>query len=95
MLGLPKSTEMNKQLPKKAIYTKFNMNTAAREKFDADISRIAIVNEISPQTVPTLAATEEVASIYVVLVTLKRKTYEERTITQLTKLINQRMLLTL
>ena len=28
MLGLPKATELNKQLPKKAIYAKFKMNTA-------------------------------------------------------------------
>ena len=48
MLGLPKSTEMSKQLPKKAVYAKFQMNTAAKEKIDADISRITIVNEISP-----------------------------------------------
>lgn len=41
MLGLPKSTEMSKQLPKKAVYAKFQMNTAAKEKIDADISRIA------------------------------------------------------
>ena len=32
MLGLPKTTEMSKQLPKKAIYTKFHMNTVAKEK---------------------------------------------------------------
>ena len=32
MLGLPKATEMSKQLPKKAIYAKFQMNTAAKEK---------------------------------------------------------------
>ena len=34
MLGLPKATEMSKQLPKKAIYAKFQMNTAAKEKID-------------------------------------------------------------
>lgn len=51
MLGLPKTTEMSKQLPKKAIYTKFQMNTAAKEKIDADISRITIVNEIAPNKV--------------------------------------------
>lgn len=34
MLGLPKSTEMNKQLPKKAIYAKFQMNTAVKDKID-------------------------------------------------------------
>lgn len=30
MLGLPKTTELRRQLPKTAIYKKFNMNTAAR-----------------------------------------------------------------
>ena len=44
MLGLPKSTEVNKQLPKKAIYSKFQLNTVAKAKIDADISRITIVN---------------------------------------------------
>lgn len=44
MLGLPKSTEMSKQLPKKAVYAKFQMNTTAKEKIDADISRITIPN---------------------------------------------------
>ena len=95
MLGLPKATELNKQLPKKAIYTKFNMNTAAKDRFDADISRIVIVNEISPQTVKTVTATEEVPSFYVLLVSLKNKDYDERTIAQISRLINQKMLLVL
>ena len=51
MLGLPKTTEMSKQLPKKAIYERFGMNAAAKEKIDADISKITIVNEISEGTV--------------------------------------------
>ena len=95
MLGLPQATELNKPLPKKAIYAKFNMNTAAKDKFDADISRIAIVNEVSLQTVKTLTATEEVPSFYVLLVSLKKKDYDERTVAQLFRLINQKMLLVL
>ena len=95
MLGLPKSTELSRQLPKKAIYDKFSMNTAAKERFDANISRITIVNEISPQTVKAISATEEVPSIYVLLVSLKKKDYDERTIAQVFKLIDQNMLLVL
>ena len=94
MLGLPKSTELSKQLPKKAIYLKFNMNTAAKDKFDADISRITIVSEISPATT-TIAAGESVSAIYVLLVSLKHKDYNEATIAQLNKLINQSMVLVL
>lgn len=47
MLGLPKSTELNKQLPKNAIYAKFQMNNAEKGKVDADISKIMIVNKVS------------------------------------------------
>ena len=95
MLGLPKSTELSRQLPKKAIYAKFSMNTAAKDRFDADISRITIVNEVSPLTIKTLTATEEVSSFYVLLVSLKKKDYCEHTIAQVFKLIDQNLLLVL
>ena len=38
MLGLPVSTEISKQLPKKAIYAKFDLKPAQRDHFDADIN---------------------------------------------------------
>lgn len=94
MLGLPEATEMNKQLPKKAIYAKFQMNTAAKAKIDADISKISIVNEIAPAKV-NIPAGEEVKSFFVLLVSLKRKNYEERTIGMLSKLIPQNLLFVL
>ena len=94
MLGLPKTTEMSKQLPKKAIYTKFQMNTAAKEKIDADISRITIVNEIAPNKV-NIPSGEAVKSFFVLLVSLKRKEYDEKTIATLSKLIPQNILFVL
>ena len=94
MLGLPKATEMSKQLPKKTIYAKFQMNTAAKEKIDADISRITIVNEITPNKV-NIPAGDEVKSFFVLLVTLKRKEFEEKNIVTLSKLIPQNILFVL
>lgn len=94
MLGLPKSTETNKQLPKKAIYAKFQMNTAAKDKIDADISRITIVNEIAPAKI-NIPAGDEVGSFFVLLVTLKKKDFDEKTITTLSKLIPQNILFVL
>lgn len=94
MLGLPKTTEMSKQLPKKAIYTKFQMNTAAKAKIDADISRITIVNEIAPNKV-NIPAGEDVKSFFVLLVSLKKKEYDEKTIATLSKLIPQNILFAL
>ena len=94
MLGLPKTTEMSKQLPKKAIYTKFHMNTVAKEKIDADISRITIVNEIAPNKV-NISAGEDVKNFFVLLVSLKKKEYDEKTIATLSKLIPQNILFAL
>ena len=94
MLGLPKSTELNKLLPKKAIYAKFQMNTAQKERFDGEISRISIVGELSPATTG-LAAGTAVKSIFVLLVALKHPDFQANTIAQISKLIDQNMLLIL
>lgn len=94
MLGLPKATELNKQLPKNAIYAKFQMNTAERAKIDADISRITIVNEVSSAKI-NIADDEQVKSFFVLLVALKRKNFEDKTIITISKLIPQNMLLIL
>lgn len=94
MLGLPKSTELHKLLPKKAIYAKFQMNTAAKEKLDSDISRITIVNEITPDKLNVVAG-NEVKSFFVLHVILKKKEFNERNIITISKLIPQNMLLIL
>lgn len=94
MLGLPKATELNKQLPKKAIYAKFQMSPAAKAKFDADISRINIVSEISPNTTG-IAQGKSIASIFVLQVILKQREFQPAIIAQISKLIDQNMLLVL
>ena len=82
MLGLPQLTETSKQLPKKAIYTKFQMNTAT------------IVNEIAPNKV-NIPAGKDVKSFFVLLVSLKKKEYDEKTVATLSKLIPQNILFVL
>lgn len=94
MLGLPKSTEMRKRLPKKTVYAKFQMNNAAKEKIDADISRITIANEITPSKI-NISAGEKVSSFFVLSVTLKRKDFDEKNIITLSKLIPQKILFVL
>ena len=95
MFALPATTEIKKSLPKKAIYEKFGLKTAQRDAFDADISRIDIVNVISPSTVPGLKEGERVKEFYVLLVALKRQHYDEKNILLLTKLIKQNMIFAL
>lgn len=95
MYGLPTSTEVKQQLPKKAIYAKFNMPTSQREHFDADIARLDIVGMVSTKTVPALAEGEEVKEIYILAIQLKRKEYDAKNIVLLTKLIPQKMVFAL
>ena len=94
MLGLPKSTEIKKIIPKNVLFAKFNMNTAAKEKFDADIRRITLVGEISTNTV-AISKGESVSSFFVLLVSLKQEKYDEKNIVLLSKLIDQNMLIVL
>lgn len=94
MFGLPKSTEINRPLPKKAVYDKFKPDAADRKLFDEQINRLAIVAEISPQTV-SISATPDISAVYVILVTMKTAQCDKKNITLLAKLIDQRMLFAL
>ena len=95
MYGLPHTTEIRKQLPKKAIYAKFELKPVQRDGFDADMSRIDILAVVSPKTVPAVAAGESIKEFYVLAVQLKRKEYEEKNIAMLSKLIPQNILFAL
>ena len=70
MYGLPHTTGIRKQLPKKAIYAKFELKPAQKYGFDADVSRIDIVAVVSPTTVPGVAAGESIKEFYVLAVQL-------------------------
>ena len=95
MYQLPISTIINKPLYKKAVYEKFNLKTAERERFDADISKMMLVARISTATIPALAEGEKIKGIYVLLVTLKRKDYDTKNILLLQKLIPQKIIFAL
>ena len=95
MFGLPVTTAINQPLPKKAVFEKFNLKAAERERFDADISRLTLVARISPATVPALTEGNEIKGIYVMQVVLKRKEYDPKNILLLQKLISQNIVFAL
>ena len=91
MYNLPPQCSINKPLYKKAVFEKFNLKAAERERFDADISRMALVARVSSATVPALTKGKEIEGFYVLQVTLKRKDYDTKNILMLQKLIPQKM----
>lgn len=95
MLNLPEITELHKPLPKSQIYKKFQFNNAQQTKFDADISRIDIVNEVSLRTIPSIQQGKKIKSFYVLSVTLKTKDYDSKNIEKISKIIPQNLVFAL
>ncbi len=96
MFDLPKSTEIRKPVHKKLIYQKFadELNAEKRDRFDADISKIVITNEISERSV-NIKATERISSVFVVQIEMKTKEYNDRNIILVSGLFGQNLLLVL
>lgn len=95
MFQLPPATAINKPLYKKAVFEKFNFKAAERDRFDADISHMALVARVSTATVPALTKGKEVEGFYVLQVALKRKDYDSKNILMLQKLIPQKLIFAL
>ena len=95
MYNLPPQCAINKPLFKKAVFEKFNLKAAERDRFDADISRMALVARVSSATVPALTKGKEIEGFYVLQVALKRKDYDSKNILMLHKLIPQKLIFSL
>lgn len=96
MFDLPKTSEIRKPLHKKLIYEKYaaELSGNKKDKFDTDISRMIITNEISEASV-NIKATEEISAIFVLRVELKRKEYDDKNIIMISKLFGQKLLIVL
>ena len=95
MYGLPDNCIINKPLYKKAVFEKFNLKSAERDRFDADISKMAIVAYVSPSKIPALHEGQEVKEFYVLQIQIKHKDYDSKNILMLNKLIPQKMVFAL
>lgn len=95
MLGLPSATEVKKIIHKRALYSKFQLNTAEQKELDAAIRQLTIVNEISLRTIPALQKKEGDKAIFVLAVQLKQEGCAEKILYKLSRLIDQHLLLAL
>lgn len=95
MLGLPDSTEIKRQLPKTLLTKKLSVKPEYRRLIEENVSRLDLINQISPKTIPALAEGEKVKSIFLLQVTLKKKNYAPKAITLIAKLIPQNLILLL
>ena len=70
------------------------MSADRRKRFDGDIARITVMNEISPVSV-NLAAGDEVKAFFVVLVQLRQKEFDRQNIAFISKMFGQKLLIVL
>ena len=96
MLGLPVSTEIKKLIPKKKVFEHFGaeMSAERRKSLDADIARITLMNEISPDSV-NITAGEDVRAFFVLLIALRRRDYDRQNIALIARMFGQKLLIVL
>lgn len=93
MFNLPEATEIRKNIFKNKIYNKYKKELSGnkKEKFDSEISKIIITNEISEKTIK-IPKTEEISSIFIIKIDLKTRDYTESNIVLITRLFGQNIL---
>lgn len=94
MLGLPKSTEFNKRIPKQKFYDNLNISPLLKRSFINQIKIVYWANKIAPATV-NLAEGKNVTEIEVFLVRLNEKTLDENVLKQIDREIPYHILFVL
>ena len=96
MLGFPAATEIKKLITKKKVYEHFGaeMSAERRKRFDADIARMTLVNEVSPVSL-NLEPGETVQNFFILHVVLKSKDFDPQNISYLSRLFRQRLVMVL
>lgn len=96
MLGLPASTEIKKLITKKKVYEHFgaDMSVERRKRFDADIARMTLTNEVSPVSV-NIAAGDDVQNFFVLHIVLKSKNFDQQNVSYISRLFGQRLVMIL
>ena len=93
MLGLPVSTKIRKTIAKTFVLDTFSAMTPKRQKsFNAELSRITIVNEVSNDTM-NIATGEDVQSISVLHITMRCQDYDKTNIVYLARWLQEKRFL--
>ena len=94
MLGLPKSTEFNKRIPKQKFYDNLTVSLALKRSFVDQIRIIYWANKMAPSTV-TLAEGKNVTEIEVFHIRRNQKTLDENVLKQIDREIPYHILFVL
>lgn len=91
MLGLPRSTEVNRRVAKEKIYANGSVSASSRDMIQDQIESIFWRNKLADGTIG-VAAGEEVKEIQVFEVALRQKALDRRILTAIVKAIPYKIL---
>lgn len=94
MLGLPKSTEFNKRIPKQKFYDNLTVSPTLKRSFVDQIRIIYWANKIAPSTL-NLAEGKNVTEIEVFHIRLNQETFDENVLKQIDREIPYHILFVL
>lgn len=94
MLGLPRSTEVNRRVAKEKIYANITMTTQLRDVIKNQIESIIWRNKLADTTVG-LASGEDVNEIQVFEIFLRQRSIDKRVLTAINKAIPYKILFVL
>lgn len=86
MLGLPKSTEFNKRIPKQKFYENMTISSTLKKVFVEQVKTIYWANKIAPSTI-SLQEGNAVSEIEVFEIKLNSKGIDEQLLRQIDKVI--------
>lgn len=86
MLGLPKSTEFNKRIPKQKFYENSNISPTLKKVFVEQVKSIYWANKIAPSTI-SLQEGNAISEIEVFKITLNSNVIDEQLLRQIDKVI--------
>ena len=91
MLGLPRSTEVNRRVAKEKLYANGSVSVSIRDMMKEQIESIIWQNKLADSTIG-VAAGEEVKEIQVFEVSLRQKALDRRILTAISKAIPYKIL---
>lgn len=96
MLDLPEATAIKKMIPKTKVFEHFaaTLSPRRRRAFDAEISRLTLVHEISSHSL-NFKEGKQVSAIFVMLINLRTKNFSARSIETAARLFKQKLLMVL
>jgi len=94
MLTFPKTTEVNKIIPKEKFYKNLTLNSGLKDKFVSDVKKIIWLNKLAPNTI-NIEKGEDITEILVLSLELKKTDFDYKIVESIARQNSHKILFVL